>query len=107
MLLGKALIDENVLKRHVSSLAEFYNYCDSLIPEDFRHVSQLRDNQRYLCTLLLRKSEKIPWEVKKDIITAVMSSTRVTGLTDSCIEVSQLYEYISKDKMEGYKRRFL
>lgn len=107
MLLGKSLIDENVLKTKLGSLEIYYNYCDSLIPEEFRHIEQLKYNQRYLCTLVLRKSERIPWDMKKDIIVAVMSETRVAGLTDSCIELSQLHEYISRDKMEKYKRRFM
>lgn len=106
MLLGKAVIEGAELKAHISSLEDFYGYCDSLVPEEFRHLKQIRDNQRYLCAMVLRKSNLVPWDKKKDLLVSIMSETRVIGLTDVCIDISQLYEYISRKRMEKYKRRF-
>lgn len=105
MLLGKAIIEEAELGRHIASKEEFYLWCDNMIPEEFRHVKEIRDNQRYLCTLILRKSDKVAWDKKKDLIISILTETRVTGLTDSCIEVSQLSDYIGRPLMEKYLRR--
>lgn len=105
MLLGVFNVEENELIRHVNSKDEFYAYCDSLVPKEFRHCKEILNNQRYLCTLILRKSKKVGWDIKKDLIISILSEVRVVGLTDSCIEVSQLYLYISKKDMEEFRRR--
>lgn len=105
MLLGKSDVDIIELRKHMVDYETYCAYCDSLIPEEFRHVKELCDNQRYYCAMNIRKSEDIPWDKKKDLIVTVMSNVTVTGLTDMCIDIETLKPYMGRARMEKFFRR--
>lgn len=106
MIVGQSLINEAELAKHLSSYEEFCNYCDNLIPNGYRHRIDISMNQRYYCALLIRKNKYITWDIKKDLINTIMANNKVTGFTNSVIDVSLLSSFIDERRMMRYDRRF-
>jgi len=107
MIVGTSSVDEQELSRHVDTITEFYAYCDSLVPREFRHNKKIRDNQRYVCALMIRKNNEIKWDRKKYLINQVMRESKVTGYTDTLHDVEEIFEFASKKLMDKYNGRGL
>lgn len=102
MLVGRSGIKMDELERNVHSAEELIEYADSLVPEEFRHNEKICSNQRYLCCMHLRKSGKISWDRKKEIIDKVLKGCMITGYADSLVEVSRIYMYVDLKKVLKY-----
>lgn len=102
MLVGKASIKMDELERHSRSAEELTEYADSLVPEEFRHNLSICYNQRYLCCVHLRKSARVSWDRKKEVIDKVLAECRIVGYTDSLIEISRLYMYVDLECVMKY-----
>lgn len=102
MIVGQSNVSLKSLERHAHSAKEFIEFSDSLVPEEFRHISAFTSNQRYLNCLLLRKSQLVPWDRKKEIISEVMKGLSIIGYTDTVIEVGWLYSVVDFNKVEKY-----
>lgn len=105
MLVGKADIDLRELEVRAGDKDKFLDYVDSLVPIDFKHIPSIVSNQRYICCQLLRTSNKVSWEVKKDLIDSIMLQISIVGYTDSLIEANTLFGVINKDKVLKYRRK--
>lgn len=106
MLVGKSNINDVDIRKHCRSYEDYCKFCDSLVPEAYRHKVEIIMNQRYYCALLMRKSSIISWDIKKDLINVIMEKNQVTGFTDTVLEVGLLEDYIDDRKMKKYDRRF-
>ena len=102
MLVGMCDLAMIHVEEHLSSVDDFLEYADSLVPEDFRHHQAIIDNQRYVCCLVLRKNKLVPWDIKKPIIKEVMQDIKVTGYVDSLIEVTSLFGYSDRNTILKY-----
>lgn len=107
MIVGSLLTDTNSLKNYISSYDTYCEYCESLVPEEFRHIKSIVLNQRYYVTLLLRREDTISWEDKKELIAHVMKNVKVAGLTDAILEVSQVLKECNEQIILDYFRRDL
>lgn len=105
MLVGKADVNIRELVVRCKKEEELLNYMDSLVPEGFRHIRAIVDNQRYICCLYIRASKVIPWDVKKDLLNNIMSKLTVVGYTNILIETSMLYSIANMDRIEKYYRK--
>lgn len=105
MLVGKTDVDVRELEVRARDKEEFIKYSDSLIPKDFIHIKAVIDNQRYLCCLLIRASNKVSWEVKKELLDRIMPEISIVGFTDTLIEVNTLFGIANMDKVEKYYRK--
>lgn len=100
MLVGKCDVALQELEYRAKNAEEFKKYSDSLVPEDFRHIIAILNNQRYVCCLILRTSKIIPWDVKSTCINNVMRDIQIIGYTDMLIEIDMLLGMINKERIE-------
>lgn len=105
MLVGKRDIDIDELIRHSKSTEEFLEYADSLVPEVFRKVPGIVGNQRYLCCIALRNTERISWDRKKEILPILFSKSKLCGYVDTIMEVNNLIDIADMNKLIEYGRR--
>ena len=103
MLVGK-IVTIHDLVGHLSSVDDFREFSNSLIPDEFKHVSEIRSNQLYVNLLVLRSSTTIDWQTKKKIIDELMPTIKVVGYTNQLIEVKTLLNIANKSKLLKYRR---
>jgi len=96
-----------MLIKNADTVPHFREYCEELVPEEYRHVQAIVENQQYYCCLLLRRVDSIPWSRKREIINGVMSGIRIVGYTDSLIEAASLAQYVDMDRLRGLKEEGL
>lgn len=107
MIVGTLSVNQQELARHIDTISGYYAYCDSLIPNAFRHNEKIRANQRYVCAMMIRKNTAISWDRKRYLITQIMRETSITGYTDTLHDAEEILEFASKQLMEKYYRRGL
>ncbi len=107
MIIGTIHVNEQSLVRSADTVERFCEYCKQLVPEEYRHVQAIVENQQYYCCLLLRRLESISWSRKREIINGVMRSIRIVGYTDSLVEATSLAQYVNVDRLRGMKERCL
>lgn len=105
MLVGKSYVELHDLVRHTKDVDMFKEYCDSLVPSEFKHVQAIIDNQRYLCCLVLRQAKTVDWDKKSQIIESVMRDIKIIGFTDTVVEVSTLFGLADKERILQYGRK--
>lgn len=106
MIVGNGSITIADVESHSASADVLIEYSDSLIPEEYKHIKEIRDNQRYLCCLLLRQSSTVPWDRKKEILDRVLYDTRITGFTDSVVEARSVWDFVDRSRLEMYRRKY-
>lgn len=107
MIVGCADVDLVELRRNCSTKLQLMEYAESLVPEEFRHIKDIVDNQCYLCCLTLRKDTKVSWDIKKPVIDDVMRAISITGFTDCLVEVKSLFALVDLDKLQKYNEKGL
>lgn len=105
MIIGMADIPEAEITKHVQSVEGFCAYCEQLVPEEYRHVQAIVDNQKYYCCLVVRRIAGISWSKKRELIGTVMCGVRVIGYVDSVIEVSMLNDMVNRERLQAFKER--
>lgn len=105
MIVGKTDVLVEDVEKHSKDVETFVKYAESLVPEEFRHVTAIVDNQKYLCCLILRSSKRVSWEKKKEIINDVMYSIKIVGYTENIISASALLNLADQSKLEKYGGR--
>lgn len=103
MVIGVIDICKSKLVGHIGSVEEFIAYCDALVPQEFRHVEAIVGNQRYLCCITLRSMGNVPWDKRKEIISAVLRDTRIVGYTDTLIEAESLLRMSDIKRVRAFK----
>lgn len=105
MLVGcTSLSNEKLLKIYRNPEA-LRHYSNSLIPEEFRHVKELQDNQLYFVCMTLRKLGIKDYKELQKTIHELLKGLRVTGYVNDVVEVSFLYNIVNKSKVELYLER--
>lgn len=102
MIVGKSDVSIDELLGHISSVEEFCRYSDSLVPEIFRSVAGIVGNQRYLCCLVIRNSDKVSWDTKKKVLPLFFSKSKLCGYVDYVIEAHDLLDMSSEQKIIQY-----
>lgn len=103
MIIGVADIPESEITKHIQSVEEFCVYCEQLVPEEYRHIKAIVDNQKYYCCLILRQITGISWPKKRGLINVVMSSVQIVGYVDSVVEVSVLNDMVNRERLRAFK----
>lgn len=104
MVVGKVDVDIKELVRHTATFEEYRDYCATLIPSAFRHVSSLVDNQCYVCFLKLRNSKDVSWDFKKSFGNEIMRKISVTGIMSSLIEAEGLLQFANIERVQAFKK---
>lgn len=105
MLIGTSRISHG-LEEHVNSFEDFMDFARSLVPQEFRHNEALIHNQAYFNVMTLRKSPNVSWDVKKELIEVVMKNITVSGYTDVVIDIEAIYDYVNKERIDKFWRKF-
>lgn len=102
IIVGKVDINLKELEKCSWNYDKFIEYSDSLVPEEFRHIKAITDNQRYLCAVRVRKLSNIPWDVRADLVNRVMQEVSIVGYADQLIEAVSLHLLVNKEKVFHY-----
>lgn len=96
MIVGTSKISTKDLIKYATSVESFKEYCVSLIPEEYRHLQVIVNNQVYICCLCLRKCEAVSWDVKKQILDKCLQDIRIVGCTNALIDFTDVLMYIGR-----------
>lgn len=96
MIVGTSKLKEEDLVKYAKTVETFHEYCIQLIPEEFRHIQPIVNNQIYLCCLCLRKCDAVPWNVKKDILQETLKDVRIVGYTNELIDFVDILVYVGR-----------
>lgn len=107
VIVGTIHVDEKLLVKSADTVSHFCEYCEGLVPEEYRHVRAIVENQQYYCCLLLRRVDSLSWSRKREIIDGVMKGIKIVGYTDSLIEAAGLAQYVDVDRLRGLKEEGL
>ena len=102
MIVGVSNVDLIELDRAAKDVETFKSYCDSLVPEEFRHVREIMSNQRYLCLMLLRRSKNVSWDKKKEIIEPLMQGLHVVGYSDGLIDLNSMMNLVDRRRLRKF-----
>ena len=102
MIIGTVQVSEEILALKAKDPEVFKQYCRSLVPEEYRHVQAIVDNQIYYCCLLLRASKQISWDEKRNLLNKVMWDLKITGFTGSLIEAKSLLDYANVQRVKAF-----
>ena len=102
MLVGKFDISPEDVGKHTDSIKSFLDYSDSFVPVEFSHLEKVLENQRYLCCMLLRRSENVSWTIKNNILNHVLSHISICGFADSLIDIGTIYNFVDMKKVDRY-----
>lgn len=105
MLVGCSNITSEDVSTHSKSVETLFKYADSLVPEEYRNCAGIRDNQRYMCCMLLRKSTTVSWDKKKALLNEALPQIRISGLADSIVSVELLSRYADRKRLDSFLKK--
>lgn len=106
MIVGNSNITIEDVVNHSRSYEELIEYSDSQIPIEWRHITEIVNNQRYVCALLLRKSN-VKWDKKKPIIDRIMSEVTIVGYTNTLYDAKAIWGELDVKEVQSYYERSL
>ena len=106
MIVGNSSLSVEDVVNHSGSYEELVQFSDSQIPDEWKHIQAIVDNQRYVCALLLRRSS-VKWEHKKGIIDRIMSEVTILGYPNVLYDTKAIWGEISRDGVKKYYERSL
>lgn len=106
MIIGSSVIDYGILCSCYPSISKIKRYSNSLIPQEFRGIKQIEDNQLYYVTLSLRKMPTITdYKLLKKVIAELMDGVLIIGYSNEVIELSNIWQYVDYDIVTRYLER--
>lgn len=102
MIIGSMQVEVQELRKYLSSVPVFREYAKSLVPEEYRHIKEIVDNQVYYNLLVLRKTESIHWQVKKELIIEIANSVKLTGLIDKVFDIAALEHCVNEERVRKF-----
>ena len=99
MFIGSKDLDLDFLRKNFYNIEKLKNYSNSLIPEEFRHLDQIQDNQLYYIVLNLRKIGITDYRKLKSVTRELLSGIKIMGYVNSVIEVTSLYSIVNIDRV--------
>lgn len=102
MIIGTTQVSLLELQKHIDSARNFMLYAEALVPERYRHVKEIVDNQVYYNLLIIRKAESIQWKIKKDLIDEVMGKIFIKGFMDVIFDVATLETQVNMVKVHSF-----
>lgn len=96
MIVGTTKVEVSDLVKHTKSVDDFRNYCIHLVPDKYRHLQAVVNNQIYICCLCLRKCDAVAWDTKKEILRKCMQDIRIVGCTNELIDFDDILMYVGR-----------
>lgn len=105
MFVGSSKLDSNYLKKIFREPDRIREYSDSLIPKEFSHIKELKDNQLYYICMSMRKLGITDYRTLNSTIHELLKGLRVTGYVNSIIDVEFIYNIVNLDKVNLFLER--
>lgn len=105
MFVGNSKPDISLLRRIFKEPDRIREYSDSLIPKEFMHIRELRDNQLYLICMTIRKLGLNDYREVNNTIHDLLKGVRITGYVDDIVDISFMYNIVNMDKVKLYIER--
>lgn len=105
MFIGSSKLDVAHLRRIFREPDRIREYSNSLIPKEFAHVRELRDNQLYFICMTLRKLGLNDYREVNNTIHDLLKGVRITGYVDDVVDISFIYNIVNIDKVNLYIER--
>ena len=105
MIVGSTKIDYEFLRRNYKNVENIKRYIVGCIPERFRHVRQIYDNQTYYVCMCLRKVGITDYKELHATLHSLLSGVKITGYVDFVVECEFLLQLSNKDKLNLYLER--
>jgi hypothetical protein len=105
MFVGTSKLDLAYLRKIFKEPDRIREYSNSLIPPEFSHVRELRDNQLYLICMTIRKLGLNDYREVHSTIHDLLKGVRVTGYVDDIVDISFIYNIVNMDKVNLYLER--
>lgn len=102
MLVGSSKVDMIKLSSCMFNEKKLVEYSNSLIPEEFKDVQQVKSNQLYLCCLYLRKVPCKEYKARKAFISGIMGNLKVVGSAKELIEVSIIKDLVNRKRLQKF-----
>lgn len=102
MIIGSSSVNNAELIKCSKSYDDFLAYCKKLVPQEFRHVDVIINNQCYFCALKLRSCKEVSWEVKKPLCNEVLRKHQICGGLNEIIEVGNLLTIVNIQRLKDF-----
>lgn len=103
MIIGTMAIDTEALVKNSKTAEQFNKFCESLVPEEFRHIHAITDNQKYICCMIYRRLKNVAWPKKRELLNEVLRGLHIIGFADMIIEASSLMGMVDQKRIEKFK----
>ncbi len=88
-------------------VCELNSYIRSLIPEKYAHLNSIFNNQKYYICCKMFESTTNTMEEKKELNKALMSGTKVIGIIDTFIPMTEVECLIDEVAVKDYREESL
>lgn len=99
MIVGTTYIDYEVLKSFVGRPQDLVVYVENLVPSWARHIKCLTQNQRFYVAIHLRGVLTIPYQVRMELVNALIEGISVRGIISSFTSITEIVDVCNKDAL--------
>lgn len=92
MIVGTTFIDYNKINTFIGRPREFCDWVDSLVPKWARHITSIKDNQRYYIAIHLRQVISIPYVRRMELINPLIDGIHVRGSIDEFVAITEILD---------------
>lgn len=94
MLIGSDNIDYNKITSMINDIPGIIAYVESMIPAYARHLPYIVMNQRYYVAIHIRDMLHIPYKVRMEAASALISGITIFGVITSFTPIKTLFECV-------------
>ena len=106
MVVGTTHIDYDVLKSFKGRPQDLVIYVENLVPIWARHIKCLAQNQRFYVAIHLRGVLTIPYQVRMELVNALVEGIRIQGIVSSFTSITEIVDVCDKHALsEMLKQR--
>lgn len=99
MIVGTTSIDYEVLKSFIGRPQDLVVYVENLVPSWARHIKCLTHNQRFYVAIHLRGVLTIPYQVRMELVNALIEGISVRGIISSFTSITEIVDVCNKDAL--------
>lgn len=104
MLIATTNIDIDKCFELKSDADKLHEYVMSIIPDKYKHVSAIIGNQKYYINCMMFKSRFHSIEEKRELSNTLMIHSKVAGVMNTFVTVSELEVLVDRDMVEEYRK---
>lgn len=99
MLVGTKRIDHTELREAIDTRHTIEMYITRLIPTCLQHLPAVKDNQRYLVALHIRRLTGVNFTHKMNIANELVEGVTVQGSINNVYDIEDILTHVNFDKL--------